>query len=70
MRLLDELVGCTILGSEDGAASTEATFTKAHIADIVSQMTQILSETFKAAMANPVHFQASIVLSTSSYSTI
>ncbi|KAL1714848.1 tubulin-tyrosine ligase family-domain-containing protein [Schizophyllum commune] len=41
VRLLDEL----------------ATFTKAHIADIVSQMTQILSETFKAAMANPVHFQ-------------
>ncbi|KAL1690355.1 tubulin-tyrosine ligase family-domain-containing protein [Schizophyllum commune] len=57
VRLLDELVGCTILGSEDGAATTEATFTKAHIADIVSQMREILSETFKAAMANPVHFQ-------------
>ncbi|KAI4294477.1 TTL-domain-containing protein [Schizophyllum commune Loenen D] len=53
VRLLNELVECTILGSEDGAASTEATFTEAHIADIVSQMTQILSETFKAAMANP-----------------
>ncbi|KAL1677618.1 tubulin-tyrosine ligase family-domain-containing protein [Schizophyllum commune] len=57
VRLLDELVGCTILGSDDGAATTEATFTKAHIADIVSHMREILSETFKAAMANPVHFQ-------------
>ncbi|KAI5897678.1 TTL-domain-containing protein [Schizophyllum commune H4-8] len=57
VRLLDELVGCTIFDSGDGSASIEATFTKEHIADIVSQMTQTLSETFKAAMANPVHFQ-------------
>ncbi|KAL1741482.1 tubulin-tyrosine ligase family-domain-containing protein [Schizophyllum fasciatum] len=43
VRLLDELVG--------------PTFTQEHIDDIVQQISQILGETFKAALANPVHFQ-------------
>ncbi|TRM65765.1 tubulin-tyrosine ligase family-domain-containing protein [Schizophyllum amplum] len=61
VRLLDELVGCTILSGSDRSLSWDTAaataFTQAHITDIIQQMTKILEETFKAAMGNPIHFQ-------------
>ncbi|KAJ3844100.1 TTL-domain-containing protein [Lentinula raphanica] len=55
VRLLNELVGCRILseGFEDHPVLTED-----DVEDVLSQIGIILSETFKAALENPVHFQA------------
>ncbi|KAG5654757.1 hypothetical protein H0H81_003765 [Sphagnurus paluster] len=52
VRLLDELVGCQILSSSD-----YATFQKEDSASIICQIVEILAETFRAALQNPVHFQ-------------
>lgn len=50
VKLLDELVGLSIMGG------SSRTFTKEDVKEIVSQMKVILDETFRSAVANPVHF--------------
>jgi tubulin--tyrosine ligase len=54
VRLLDELEGCHILsGNEEGRI-----FSRSHIDDLVKQMADVVAEVFRAALQNPVHFQA------------
>ncbi|KAJ3719732.1 tubulin-tyrosine ligase [Lentinula raphanica] len=55
VRLLNELVGCHILsdGFED-----HPILTLDDVDDILGQISSVLSETFKAALENPIHFQA------------
>ncbi|KAF9569721.1 tubulin-tyrosine ligase [Agrocybe pediades] len=53
VRLLDELEGCHIL-SGDG----NDLLTRSDIQSILSEVSEVLAEAFKAALQNPVHFQA------------
>jgi tubulin--tyrosine ligase len=54
VRLLDELEGCHILsGNEEGRV-----LIRSHIDDLVKQMADVVAEVFRAALQNPVHFQA------------
>ncbi|KIJ45606.1 hypothetical protein M422DRAFT_29727 [Sphaerobolus stellatus SS14] len=53
VRLLSELVDSTILSSPQ-----RPKFTESDVAGIVDQVVQILRETFRAALASPVHFQS------------
>ncbi|EKM83751.1 hypothetical protein AGABI1DRAFT_66676 [Agaricus bisporus var. burnettii JB137-S8] len=55
VRLLDELIGCHSF--EEGRSDSIGIFTKNDKAIILGQMTEILKETFRAALATPVHFQ-------------
>ncbi|KIM85357.1 hypothetical protein PILCRDRAFT_817360 [Piloderma croceum F 1598] len=60
VRLLDELVGCPILShsaSSQNAIDRQLTLTNGDIAVLKDQMADVLSETFRAAIENPVHFQ-------------
>ena len=57
VRLLDELVGCQIL-----SPTWDRKLTEEDVNDLTSQIGEILSETFKAALGNPVHFQVTILL--------
>jgi tubulin--tyrosine ligase len=60
VRLLDELVGCPILshyGSSQNTVDRQLALTAGDIAVLKDQMADVLSETFKAALDNPVHFQ-------------
>ena len=52
VRLLDELVGCHILSGESNAILRSS-----DIHTINIQMRDVLADTFKAALQNPVHFQ-------------
>jgi tubulin--tyrosine ligase len=52
VRLLSELVGCQILSS-----GWDRKLTEEDTNDLIDQMGEILSETFKAALESPVHFQ-------------
>lgn len=52
VRLLEELEGCTILSDEN-----KRTFKKADMPILISQVKDVLVETFRAALQNPVHFQ-------------
>ena len=52
VRLLDELVGCQILSS-----GCDRKLTEEDVSNLTNQAAEILSETFKAALENPVHFQ-------------
>lgn len=52
VRLLDELVGCQILSPGWGRKLTEE-----DVNDLVEKIGEIISETFKAALETPVHFQ-------------
>jgi tubulin--tyrosine ligase len=52
VRLLDELVGCQAL-----SPGCDRKLTEEDVNDLVDQIGEILSETFKAALGNPVHFQ-------------
>jgi hypothetical protein len=54
VRLLSELVGCSILSGDTPGALK---LTNEHIEMIVTQMAEVLSETFKAAVQSSVHFQ-------------
>lgn len=56
VRLLTELIGCSILSKED-----EAILGDADIEDITNQTANILAETFRAALASPVHFQVGLI---------
>jgi len=51
--LLEELNGCQIFPATDA----QDRLTEEDIREIVNQTSDILSETFKAALENPVHFQ-------------
>ena len=53
VRLFDELIGCNILNEP----SNTTTLTQEDIEDIKTQMTEILAETFRAAMNMSIHFQ-------------
>ena len=55
VRLLDELVGCQIL-----SPGWNRKLTGENVKELVNQTGEILSETFKAALGNPVHFQVTI----------
>jgi tubulin--tyrosine ligase len=52
VRLLDELVGCHILSGESNAILRSSDIDK-----IIIQIRDVLADTFKAALQNPVHFQ-------------
>jgi hypothetical protein len=54
VRLLDELVGCRIL-SQSG--SSQNYVDSQLISALKDQMANVLSETFKAALETPIHFQ-------------
>jgi len=56
VRLLDELVGCHIT-SGGGPSSV---LTQGHLENIQDQMADTLSETFKAAIQSPIHFQVNL----------
>lgn len=58
VRLLDELVGCHILSGGD----KDLELTAADVGCIIDQMAEILAETFKAALQNPIHFQVCSML--------
>lgn len=55
VRLLSELVGCTIYS--DNPTWNSQKLTQINIDDIVDQVSVVLGETFTAALASPVHFQ-------------
>lgn len=59
VRLLSELVGCQVLSPGWNRKLTEV-----DVNDLIGQMGDILSETFKAALENPIHFQVIFFLST------
>lgn len=61
VRLLKELVGCQILSPDWDRKLTEE-----DVNDLTDQIGEILSETFKAALGNPVHFQVTNPIITSS----
>ncbi|CAE7184786.1 unnamed protein product [Rhizoctonia solani] len=54
IRLLEELVGCDILSM----SGPDATLRPEDAQDIEDQVSEILAETFKAALASAIHFQA------------
>ncbi|KAJ3895073.1 tubulin-tyrosine ligase [Lentinula edodes] len=55
VRLLNELIGCHILST----GSEQQTFLTAEdVSDILRQIEVVLAETFKAALENPINFQA------------
>lgn len=55
VRLLDELVGCHILSDEQTGSLLKFTEDDGRV--IQDQMTDVLAETFKAALESPIHFQ-------------
>ena len=56
VRLLDELIGCHILSG--GEESSDNMLSAADVAAIKQQIADALSETFRAALDQPIHFQA------------
>jgi tubulin--tyrosine ligase len=57
VRLFDELVGCHILSCGADAPSGGSILTLGHLTNIQDQIAEALSETFKAALQSPIHFQ-------------
>ncbi|KAH8120298.1 tubulin-tyrosine ligase [Phellopilus nigrolimitatus] len=55
VRLLSELIGCSILSE---SASGQDKLREDDVNSMLSQMSDILAETFKAALQMPVHFQS------------
>ncbi|KAF8973718.1 tubulin-tyrosine ligase family-domain-containing protein [Flammula alnicola] len=53
VRLLDELEGCRILSGAEGGR-----LRKSNIDTLIAQIKDVLVDTFRAALQNPVHFQA------------
>lgn len=56
VRLLSELVGCTICSGEPSQWEGQA-LTQENVDGLVDQVSKVLAETFKAAIASPIHFQ-------------
>jgi tubulin--tyrosine ligase len=57
VRLLDELEGCQV--ASDGVDGVTS-FRRSDIDNLIMQISEVLAETFRAALQNPVHFQASL----------
>jgi hypothetical protein len=60
IRLLDELVGCRIISSSHSLKNStdkQLTLSVKDVAVLKDQMADVLSETFKAALESPIHFQ-------------
>ncbi|THU91769.1 tubulin-tyrosine ligase [Dendrothele bispora CBS 962.96] len=55
VRLFQELIDCHIFS--DSGEQTERALSSEDILDITNQMSSILSETFRAALENPINFQ-------------
>lgn len=56
VRLLDELEDCQLASDgNDGATK----LCRSDIDNLIMQISEVLAETFRAALQNPVHFQAS-----------
>lgn len=55
VRLLDELVGCHVISGD--VDESRSILTQSHLENIQDQMADTLSETFKAAIQSPIHFQ-------------
>ncbi|KAG8951617.1 hypothetical protein FRC04_005904 [Tulasnella sp. 424] len=55
VRLLSELVGCTIYSNDPTWNGQK--LTQINIDDVMNQVSVVLGETFTAALASPVHFQ-------------
>ncbi|TFK30600.1 tubulin-tyrosine ligase [Coprinopsis marcescibilis] len=53
VRLLNELIGCQVLSGDQD----EQTFTEEDLASITHQIGDVLAETFKAGLENPIYFQ-------------
>lgn len=63
IRLLDELIGCSVFSTSNAVGSNSQhglIFTADDVATIKDQMAIALSETFKAALEMPVHFQVRV----------
>jgi tubulin---tyrosine ligase len=61
--LLDELAGCRVLSLPQTLGNDPSTMLQLTVNDIAvikDQMANVLSETFKAALEMPVHFQVGI----------
>ncbi|KIK71175.1 hypothetical protein GYMLUDRAFT_33313 [Collybiopsis luxurians FD-317 M1] len=56
VRLLEELIGCHILSTS--SEGEERKLTSENVSTIMRQIADILAETFKAALENPINFQA------------
>ncbi|KAI9462495.1 TTL-domain-containing protein [Lactarius psammicola] len=57
VRLFDELVGCHVMSDDAGGGPRSILLTQSHLENIQDQMAVTLSETFKAAIQSPIHFQ-------------
>ncbi|KAF8832484.1 hypothetical protein HHX47_DHR1001769 [Lentinula edodes] len=55
VRLLNELIGCHILST---GSEQQIILTAEDVSDILHQIEVVLAETFKAALENPINFQA------------
>ena len=62
VRLLGELIGCHVISGDVGGES-RSILTQSHLESIQDQMADTLSETFKAAIQLPIHFQVTFVFS-------
>lgn len=60
VRLLDELVGCHIL--QGRSAEPIGVFTENDRRNILQQMSEVLAQTFRAALETPVHFQVNEII--------
>jgi tubulin--tyrosine ligase len=58
VRLLRELAGCNVLSDSD----PNTVIRSEDVQDIEDQVSNVLAETFKAALASAVHFQVAIFL--------
>ncbi|KAK7064488.1 tubulin-tyrosine ligase [Favolaschia claudopus] len=54
VRLLSELMSCRIMS---GSGDAESQFSSEDLQSILDQIRDVLAETFKAALDNPIHFQ-------------
>lgn len=63
VKLLDELVGDTVLSASNNPPGSKKIFMDKHKQEVINQMKSILSETFKAALSNPVHFMVTFFIS-------
>ncbi len=66
VRLLSELVGCTVYSGKPSQWEGKA-LTQSNVDGLVHQVSEVLAETFKAAIASPIHFQVGFMVFTSSF---
>lgn len=57
VRLLNELIGCQIL-----SPGWDRKLTEEDVDDLTTQLCETLSETFKAALESPIHFQVTFLI--------